>query len=47
MIEEYRRVIDVLNRELDDEPPRLSHPMPHPKAPALASDELGTDGRGR
>lgn len=47
MIEEYRRVVDVLNHELGDEPPRLSHPMPHPKAPTLALDELGPDERGR
>lgn len=46
MIDEYRGVVDALGRELGDEPP-LSHPMPHPKAPALAPDELGTDERGR
>jgi hypothetical protein len=47
MIEEYRRAVDVLSRELGDEPPQLGHPMPHPKAPALVPDELGTDERGR
>ena len=47
MIDEYRRAVDVLSRELGDEPPQLGHPMPHPKAPALAPDELGTDERGR
>jgi len=33
--------------EVSDEPPQLGHPMPHPKAPALVPDELGTDERGR
>jgi nucleoside-diphosphate-sugar epimerase len=47
MIDEYRRAVDVLNRELGDKPPQLSHPMPHPKALALAPGELGTDERGR
>jgi hypothetical protein len=47
MIDEYRKAVDVLSRELGDEPPQLGHPMPHPKAPALAPDELGTDERGR
>ena len=47
MIDEYRRAVDVLRRELGDESPQLGHPMPHPKAPALAPDELGTDERGR
>jgi nucleoside-diphosphate-sugar epimerase len=41
MIEEYRKVVDVLNRGLGDEAPQLSHPMPHPKAAALAVDERG------
>jgi nucleoside-diphosphate-sugar epimerase len=41
MIDEYRRAVGALNRELGDEPPQLAHPMPHPKAPALAADERG------
>ena len=41
MIDRYRKAIDWLHEEVPDETPDLGHPMPHPHAPALTTDERG------
>lgn len=41
LIAAYVEAIDWIRERALDEPPATAHPMPHPKAPALARDEKG------
>jgi len=41
MIDRYRQAVEWLRKEAPDERPEQGHPMPHPKLPALTTDERG------